>query len=130
MASLLTHNHGEKAGCKYIQFFRNGKRSMIYLGRVSDRIANTIKMHVEELVSTKAGGLAPAPATAKWLTTIAPALSQKLADVGLIDAPSENVAVTLDAFLTDYLATRSAKAEHSIQARADQTQSCGLFRGR
>jgi hypothetical protein len=25
MASLLTHNHGEKAGAKYIRFFRNGK---------------------------------------------------------------------------------------------------------
>ena len=61
MASLLTHKHGPKAGCKYIRFFRNGKREMIYLGRVSDRVGTTVKMHIEELLSTRAGGLSPAP---------------------------------------------------------------------
>src|SRR5262245_56670897 len=104
MASIYTHKHGIKAGCKYVRFFRNKKPCMVYLGRVSDRFAQTVKLHVEELLSTKAGGMAPAPATAKWITTIDPALSQKLADAGLIDeAADDSPAATLDAFITDYI---------------------------
>jgi integrase len=110
MASLLTHKHGEKAGAKYIRFFRNGKREMVYLGHVSDRVATTVKMHVEELLSAKSGGLSPAPPTAKWLTTIDPQLSQKLANVGLIDvadAKSVTASEMLGPFLDTYLAMRT-----------------------
>jgi integrase len=109
MASLLTHNHGQKAGAKFIRFFRGDERPMIYLGKVSDRFADTVLRHVEDLVSARAGGMSPAPATAKWLTTIDAALSQKLADAGLIDAPADSspAATKLDAFIADYLATRS-----------------------
>ena len=58
MASLLAHKHGDKAGAKYIRFSRNGERPMVDLGPVSDRFANTVKLHVEELLSARAGGMA------------------------------------------------------------------------
>ena len=112
MASLLhaQSRHQGRLSKSHLDFFRNGKREMIYLGRVSDRIANTVKMHVEELLSTRAGGMTPAPATASWLTGIEPALSQKLADVGLIDvaeAKSVTASEMLGPFLDAYLALRT-----------------------
>ncbi len=112
MASLLTHSHGSKAGAKYIRFFRNGKREMIYLGKVPDRFGDTVLRHVEDLISAKAGGMAPAPATAKWLTTIDAALSKKLVDADLIEQPTDNsaAATRLDGFISDYIKTLNIKA--------------------
>jgi integrase len=108
MASLGMHPTGKKAGSRYVRFFRDGKRQMIYLGKVPERYAETVKRHVEDLISAKAGGMAPTPATSKWLTTIDRALSQKLADAGLIDNATDRAeTITLDRFLSDYLSARS-----------------------
>src|SRR5688572_17010130 len=85
MASLNTHSAGKKSGSKYIMFNRGGKRRMIYLGKIRERVAEKILGHVEDLIAASMGGVAVSPATSHWLTTIDEGLAGKLLKVGLID---------------------------------------------
>jgi len=98
----------EKNGHRRILFYApDGSRKTIRLGKCSLKDAREIKGRVENLLSWRIQGKQPDSDTAVWLTDVIDAsLRTKLERVGLIDPaePTENrPAITLDAFLTDFL---------------------------
>lgn len=80
---------------------------IIYLGKVREGFAKKVFDYVEDLVAAKISGQPLKHGTAAWLTAIEAGLQQKQIDVELISKPaSKPAAVTLDAFIADYMATR------------------------
>ena len=62
----------------------DGKRKSIRLGKVSQRVAEEIRVKVEQLAATSMAGLPPDRDTSAWLTKIGDDLADKLAAAGLI----------------------------------------------
>jgi len=107
MASI-TH---QTNGCKRIQFTApNGKRKTLYLGKVSKRNAESLRLRVESLLSARIQKKEPDRDTAFWLTEVESVLRSKLESVGLVDrlepveAPQSQ---TLEAFLKLFLEKNS-----------------------
>ncbi len=99
MASLQS----KPGGRWQIQFTNpNKKRKTIRLGKVPKRAAETVKMHVEQLVSAAIMGQPPPDDTARWITRNY-AIAEKLANVGLI--PKRGSA-RLGEFLQEYFGKR------------------------
>ena len=46
MASLTTHKGGKKRGSRVVSFTRGDERKHIYLGKIPERVAQTILRHV------------------------------------------------------------------------------------
>ncbi|MGL6095699.1 MAG: hypothetical protein ACRC7O_07890 [Fimbriiglobus sp.] len=104
MASITTNARGNRC----IQFVNaDGNRLTIRLGDCDRKSVESICRHVEALLSAKQTGEPLKPATAGWLKEVGPKLREKLAAVGLIDAPQR-------ALLGERTSTSSAlqKATH------------------
>ncbi len=91
MASII-HNQ-RKAGTRTIQFTaKDGRRPKIGLGKVSKRIAESVKVHVERLVASSITGHAVDDDTSRWLTKLDSVMLEKLANAdpiaktGIFDA--------------------------------------------
>ena len=83
-----------------------GARPTIRLGKVSKRDAETVKVHVESLLSSRIAGAAMRRDDAVWLSEIDAGLRLKLEKVGLVESaePEKPSAVqTLDEFLTGFV---------------------------
>jgi len=106
MASLCK----QAGGRRMIQFIDgDGKRRYIRLGKMAQRMAEGIQLHVEHLVSAKRSGQPLNPATADWLADIDDALYGRLARVELVEPrrkPEHARERTLGPFLADFLAKR------------------------
>ncbi len=99
MASLSTDARGNRT----IQFVSptDGKRRSIRLGKVSKKLAESVKGRVEMLAACQSAKLPPDADTARWGAEIGDDLAAKLAAVGLLPArQSEAVGPFLDAYLT------------------------------
>ncbi len=97
----------DKSGTYRILFYApDGSRKSIRLGKCSKSFANEVTVKAESLLSDRITGDSPDRQTSLWLAGITPALREKLVKAGLVD-PLEPVeakpAVTLDAFLTDFM---------------------------
>jgi integrase len=100
MASISREPNGRRT----IQFVAPDKRRRsIRLGKVSQRAAETIRGHVEQLVSAAISGHAPANETTRWVATLDDSLVGKLAKVGLIP---ERSSATLGGFIEQYIESR------------------------
>lgn len=84
-----------------------GKRRTLSLGQIERRIAETIKSHVEHIVSATIAKAAMPRATAQWLSEIGDALHVRLAKVGLVQSREERATTELEAFLTAYIKGRT-----------------------
>jgi hypothetical protein len=93
-------------GRRGIQFVvSDGKRRTIRLGKVSQRLAEKVKVKVEALQAATTAGLPIESETAVWLRKIGDDLHAKLTAVGLVPArPSPGL---LGEFLDRYKADRS-----------------------
>jgi len=61
----------DKNGTKRIAYYDTDKRSVsIRLGKIPMKIAETVKIHVENLLSSLAAGVSVPSETARWLTEI------------------------------------------------------------
>jgi integrase len=81
----------------------DGSRKTVRLGKCDRKSAESIARHIETLLAAQLGGQ-PAPrATAVWLAEIGPKLRDRLAAVGLTDAPQR---VALGEFLRSYILSR------------------------
>lgn len=103
----------DKSGNRRILFYApDGARKTIRLGKCSQRQAEGVKLHVEALLSDQFTGDKPSRQTSTWLTEIDISLRQRLERAELV-APEipEPVkpALTMDAFLTEYLERRRDK---------------------
>ena len=101
MASISRQKNGRRT----IQFVaRDGKRKSIRLGKVSQRIAEAVKIKVEQLNAAALAGHSPDDETARWLAEIDQSLCEKLANVGLV-AKREHT--TLCGFVDGYIKKRT-----------------------
>jgi len=101
MASISNDPNGRRT----IQFVgSDGKRRSIRLGKVSQRLAESVQVRVEHLAAAQVTGGAMAAETARWVADLDGQLADKLAAVGLI--PKRQRA-TLGAFLDSYVTARA-----------------------
>jgi len=100
MASLSSDTDGKRR----IQFKdTEGKRQTIRLGKMPKQRATSIKQKVEDLVSAKITGHAPADETARWLTNLDAKIANRLANLGLTN---RRESATLSHFIDSYIAKR------------------------
>jgi hypothetical protein len=88
----------------------DGRRKTLRLGRCSDRAAETVCRHLEELVSAKIRGHAIGPATAAWLGEISDGLQERLVKVGLTES-RDRAPAALGQFTAGYIDSRRADAK-------------------
>ena len=95
----------EKNGRRTIQFVAaDGKRKSIRLGKVSQRVAEAIKVRIEKLSSARLAGHAPDDETTRWVADLDEEMYKRLAAVGLV---SQREHATLKSFLDRFLANRN-----------------------
>ena len=117
MASVTTR----KNGSRFISFIdAGGKPQTITLGRVAMRYAESIKVRVEDLVSSSIHHQAPRDDTARWLAGLDDRLFDKLARVGLVQ---QRQSVTLEGWLEQLLAEREAELKPESLRKLKQTQT-------
>ena len=74
----------DKNGTRRIQFYDcDGKRKQIRLGKCPQKLAEAIKVKVEALITAMAANQPVDAETAKWVSSLNPTMSKKLAGVGL-----------------------------------------------
>ena len=112
MASITRQPNGRRM----IQFKGpDGKRRSIRLGKVSQRTAQAVKVHVERLAEGAMTGHAIPDDTARWLFQLGDVMHDKLSAVALVPKRER--------------ATVGAFAESYIQSRTDVKESTRLIYG-
>ncbi len=118
MAALTTR----RSGAKFLTF-RNehGQLRTLSLGVIDGRTAQTIRSHVERLVSAKAGHALTREETLTWLKGIGDDLHAKLAALELV-APraSATVQAWLDKYLADLADQWKPKTRLAYRSTADK----------
>lgn len=99
MASVSNDPNGLKR-----VFFKglDGKRHPIRLGKCSEKDADNVAKHVEEIINSAVLDRPLARLTAEWLGRMPPTMEKKLVNVGLILPREATVRITLAKFLADY----------------------------
>lgn len=104
MASIST----DKNGLRKIQFLDDGgNRKTIYLGNMTMKIANEIKLKVEMLRTAKVTRNSIDNETANWVANIGDELAEKLAAVGLIPERAKRKVTTLAGLIAHVVELRS-----------------------
>lgn len=103
MASITQHSNGRKT----VQFTADsGKRHSIRLGKVSLRLAEQVKLRVEQILVAKSARQPLELDTAQWLGGIDDTLHDRLVRVGLVPSREITSVAALGAFLDDYVTRR------------------------
>jgi integrase len=105
MASLQ-----QREGRFRLQFTWGKERVSIPLG-TNKRIAETVKIRVETMLSAKLAGVAFDPDTARWLNDLDSTIFDKLVGAGIVVAREKAVKATLQAFLDGYIDSRKVDAK-------------------
>lgn len=101
MASISRGPNGRRT----VQFVAaDGKRKSIRLGKASQRVAEEVKVKVEQLAAAVASGFPLDGETSQWLVRIGDDLADKLAAVGLIPRRG---AARLEEFIDGYVSRRT-----------------------
>ena len=100
MASIANDPNGRR---RILFVAPDGSRKAIRLGKCDRKSAEAITRHVEALLAATIGGQPVPRDTAVWLAGIGPTLRDKLAAVGLVEAPRRAV---LGEFLRSYILSR------------------------
>ncbi len=100
MASIADDPNGRR---RILFVAPDEKRKTIRLGKCDRRTADSICRHVEALLAAKITGQPFARDTATWLAGLAPKLKDRIAAVGLIEAPKR---AALGEFLKSYILSR------------------------
>jgi integrase len=100
MASIANDPNGRR---RILFVAPDGSRKAIRLGKCDRKSAESIARHVESLLSAKIGGQPVPRDTAVWLTGIGATLRDRLAVIGLVDAPKRSA---LGEFLRAYILSR------------------------
>jgi integrase len=100
-----------------IQFVAgDGRRRTVRLGKVTQRVADEVKLKVEALNAAAVAGVSWDAETARWVAGLAPALADRLARAGLIPTRQGGGGARLKKFLEDYIAGRTDIEEGSRQS--------------
>ena len=104
MASVCVEANGRRL----IQVNELPTRPKIRIGKVSAKVAQSVRVKIEALIASKASGQPLDRETAHWLREIDDRLHQKLARIGLVHARGESPqAVTLSELVEQYIGKRS-----------------------
>jgi len=124
VASITKH----KTGHKTIQFRSpDGKRKSIRLGKMPLRIAEALKVKVEQLVAAQITGHAPDDETARWVANLESTMSGKLEAAGLI---VQREKATLGGFLDRYIEQRTDVKKSTVITYANTRRNLVEFFGR
>ena len=94
-------------GHRMLQFTAvDNKRKTIRLGKMSQRLAESFKHRVEQLISAKRSGAAMDADTASWVGSLPPKMAEKLVRVDLIASRQLPSKSSLRTFLDDYVNSR------------------------
>ena len=99
----------DKNGTKRITYFVDQKQVCIRLGNAPMKMAEVVKIHVENLLSAQAMGVSIGTETAKWLSTIPDELYHKFVQKGL--APARKIVGTLGEAIPDIIKKKSSDAK-------------------
>ena len=115
MASISTSTDGSRR----LQFAdADGTRRTLSIGKLPKKQAESIKTHVERIITASISRCSVEPETATWLSKLDDVMRGKLARVGLIQARETS---TLAAFMTRYIHSRNdAKASTKTVWRRTQ----------
>ena len=103
MASISKDANGNRT----IQFTgTDRKRRSVRLGKVPQKLAETIKFRIEQLDAAKRLGHPPDASTAEWVNSLDDVTAAKLAAVGLIPERESKRLQSMGAFLREYVASR------------------------
>ena len=111
MASISTD---KKTGCHRIYFNNlHGGRKGLRLGKTSKKLAQSMKLRVEEILQDQTFNRPHSSELNNWIKELPPAMRKKMVGVGLLDAapPTMTVEELINKFLVDAdvkLATRAA----------------------
>src|SRR5215470_8953995 len=94
-------------------------RKTIRLGKCDRKSAEAIARHVEALLAAKIGGQPVPRDTAAWLANIGAVLRDKLAAVGLVEAPKR---AALGEFLDGFIANRKPTAAQNTITNLEQAK--------
>jgi integrase len=100
----------ETNGCWRIQFkpVQAGRpRQILRLGKVTKRVAEEIRIHIERILDSRKAGLSLDEKAEKWLGTLPEERRRQLIQRGVIEDGGRRVRSTLSGFVDDYLATRT-----------------------
>jgi integrase len=106
MASI-SKDPGGKRRILFVDPLDKRRRHAVRLGKVSQRIAETVKLKIESLVVAKASGHSVDPETARWVASLSDEFADRLSKVGLIEPRKQRDVYTLASFLDSYIASRS-----------------------
>jgi len=122
MASISASANGHRV----IQFIGvDRKRRSIRLGKVAQRHAESVRVHVEHLVAASLTGAAIQLDTARWLASATDELHSKLANAGLVPArDGSTLGETLGGFLDRYFAERRVSRKPGTLTVWGHTRRC------
>jgi integrase len=104
-------------GRRMIQFVAgDGRRRTVRLGKVTQRVAEEVKVKVEALNAAAISGVSWDAETARWVAGLAPVLADRLARAGLIPRRQAAAGSRLGKFLEDYIAGRTDAEESTATA--------------
>ena len=101
MASLTSEKNGRKR--LEVVCPKDGVRRPLRLGKVTKKQAETVRAHVEQLVSAAITKAALPDDTSAWLASVDGELYEKLAGLGLV---KNRVSATLRKYFADYITSR------------------------
>src|SRR3990172_8710402 len=106
MASISHSPNGRRT----IQFVgRDGKRRSIRLGKVSQRLAESVQVRVEHLAAAQVTGGAQDGETARWVAVLDSVMYERLVAVGLVEPKpdeAQSEGASLAGFIAQYIAAR------------------------
>jgi integrase len=103
MASISTDSRGNRK----IQFFdRNKDRKALRLGKVTMKVAQTIMLRVESLLTASRFQVSPDAATVEWVNGLEASFANRLAELGLIPKRHTADEKSLGPFLDEYVSSR------------------------
>ena len=105
MASIVT----EKNGRRLIQLSpsENPNRPKIRLGKVTKREAESVRVHVENLLRAKRTGDPMPPSTADWLANVPDAMRERIEKAELVGPQKRRESPTLANWLRKYIDGRT-----------------------
>jgi len=101
MAYLIDCGGGGKITLKAAVIVRGGRKRKVALGRVQAEIGRRFCDKLEELAATRDLNETPKAAVAQWVSGLNDGIRERLAEIGLIDAPTPVSRVTLAEMLVE-----------------------------
>jgi integrase len=119
MASISKDKNGTK---RIVYYNTSKKQESIRLGNTTMKDAQTIKVHVENLLSAQAFKVSVATETAEWLSKIPDQLYEKFVQKGFV--PPRRVVGTLGEMIPQVIKEKSSDSKPATIERFRQAERC------